>query len=146
MGNTLTQPSQLLPTTLTQQKQIPTQMPSSSTNLPKGPSSFSTFQLPGTSNHISVNLAGLQECMMTSSGSDLLNNCISGNIKGLSNQSNSYQNIKYVGPGHNINNKGQVTFGALQNFQNLENIDNNDYVLVCYFVIIIIYLFVMLRK
>ena len=86
--------------------------------------------------------------MLSSTGTDLLNNCIGNNIKGLSNQSNSYQNIKYVGTGHSLNSNGQVTFGPLQNFQNIEN--NNDNitknVLFIYLVFMIIYLFVMLKK
>jgi hypothetical protein len=122
-------------------------LPSSAGSLPGGPATFSTFQLPGTSNVLSVNLASLQECMLSSTGTDLLNNCIGNNIKGLSNQSKSYQNVKYVGPGHSLNSSGQVTFGPLQNFQNIEN--NNTIsknVLFVYLVFMIIYLFVMLKK
>lgn len=128
------------------QPQAIQQGPSSSGYLPNGPATFSTFQLPGTSNDISVDLASLQNCMSSSTGGDLLNNCISNNIKGLSNQSNSYQNIKYVGPGHSINSARQVTFGSLQNFQNIDS--NNSIsknVLYVYLVIMVIYLFVMLK-
>jgi hypothetical protein len=123
-------------------------LPTSSGSLPNGPANFTTYQLPGTSNDISVNLSGLQECMLSSAGTDLLNNCIGTNIKGLSNQSNSYQNIKYLGPGHSLNSRGQVTFGPLQNFQNIENnkSDINKNVLFIYLVIMIIYLFLMLKK
>lgn len=124
------------------------QLPTSSASLPRGPATFSTYQLPGTSSDLSVNLSGLQECMLSSTGTDLLNNCIGANIKGLSNQSNFYQNVKYVGPGHSLNSDGQVTFGPIQNFQNIEN--NNDNigknVIFIYLVIIIIYLLVMLKK
>jgi len=143
MGNTTPKPAQPIQST-----QAQLQLPTSAASLPRGPATFSTFQLPGTSNDISVNLASLQECMLSSTGTDLLNNCIGNNIKGLSNQSNSYQNIKYVGPGHSLNSNGQVTFGPLQNFQNIEN--NNDNisknVLFIYLVFMIIYLFVMLKK
>ena len=115
--------------------------------LPNGPASFSTYQLPGTCNNISVNLAGLQSCMLSSSGSDLLNNCISNNISGLNNQSNSYQSIKYVGPGHTLDNTNNVTFGAMQNFQNVEsNNAMSTNTVVIFTVIVIIYLFIMLKK
>lgn len=143
MGNITPKPAQLIQST---QSQLI--LPTSVGSLPRGPATFSTFQLPGTSSDISVNLASLQECMLSSTGTDLLNNCIGNNIKGLSNQSNSYQNIKYVGPGHSLNSNGQVTFGSLQNFQNIENYNNgiSKNVLFIYLVIMIIYLFVILHK
>lgn len=144
MGNTTPKPAQPVQSQSTQSQLL---LPSSAGSLPGGPATFSTFQLPGTSNDLSVNLASLQECMLSSAGTDLLNNCIGNNIKGLSNQSNSYQNVKYVGPGHSLNSGGQVTFGPLQNFQNIEN--NNTIsknVLFVYLVFMIIYLFVMLKK
>jgi hypothetical protein len=117
-----------------------------SSGLPSGPANFTTYQLPDTSNEISVNMSGLQSCMLTSVGGDLLNNCIANNIKGLSNQSNSFQNVKYVGPGHNIDSLNRITFGALQNFQNVESnndISNNS--LIIYIVVVVIYLFIMLK-
>lgn len=120
--------------------------PTLSTGLPSGPANFTTYQLPDTSNDISVNMSGLQSCMLTSVGGDLLNNCVASNIKGLSNQSNSYQNIKYVGPGHNIDSWNRISFGALQNFQNVESnndISNNS--LIIYIVVVVIYLFIMLK-
>jgi hypothetical protein len=85
--------------------------------------------------------------MLSSAGSDLLNNCIANNIKGLSNQSNSYQNIKYVGPGHSLNSYNNVTFGPLQNFDNIENNTNiSKNTLTIYIILVIIYLFIMLNK
>ena len=114
--------------------------------LPSGPSSFTTYQLPGSSNDISVNMANLQECMLTSAGGDLMNNCIANNIKGLSNQSNSYQNIKYVGPGHNVDSWGRVTFGPLQHFQNIDSQNKiSNTTLTIYIVLVILYLFIMLK-
>lgn len=123
--------------------------PSASPWLPRGPANFTTFQLPSSnSNDISVNLGTLQECIGHAVGSDLLNNCISSNIKGLDKISNSYQNIKYVGPGHSIDNTGKVTFG--QNIQTFKNINVNNKItkntLIIYIVIIILYLFIMLQK
>jgi hypothetical protein len=113
-----------------------------------GPANFTTFQLPNSnSNAITANLSGLQECIGYVVGSDLLNNCISSNIKGLDKSSNSYQNIKYIGPGHSINKNGDVSFGQLvQSFQNMnsnDTITNNT--LVIYIIIVILYLFIMLK-
>ena len=113
-----------------------------------GPANFTTFQLPSSnSNDITANLSSLQECIGYAVGSDLLNNCISSNIKGLDKSSNSYQNIKYIGPGHTINKDGDVSFGQL--VQSFQNIDSNNTItkntLVIYIAIIILYLFIMLK-
>lgn len=142
MGQTFPIPQ--LPQT-PQTPQIP--QATSANGLPNGPLNFSTYQLAGTSNNISVNLAGLQSCMANSSGNDLINNCISNNISALNNQTNSYQNIKYVGPGHNLDSANNVTFGQIQPFQNIN--DNNcitKNTLIIYIIIVMIYLFIMLQK
>ncbi len=124
--------------------------PTQSSGMPKGPANFTTYQLPDTSNDINVNMSGLQNCMLTSVGGDLLGNCVANNIKGLSNQSNSYQPVKYVGPGHNLDSWDRITFGSLQNFQNTDS--NNDAsndisknTLTIYIFVVIIYLFIMLK-
>jgi hypothetical protein len=122
--------------------------PSSSPQLPLGPANFTTFQLPSSnSNDISVNIGMLQECIGNPVGSDLLNNCITSNINGLDKQSNSYQNIKYVGPGHTIDSTGRVTFGQnIQSFQNIESSVTTINVVIIYIVIVVLYLFIMLNK
>jgi hypothetical protein len=120
--------------------------PTQSDGMPRGPANFTTYQLPDTSNDISVNMSGLQSCMLTSVGGDLLSNCVANNIKGLSNQSNSYQTVKYVGPGHNLDSWDRITFGSLQNFQNTEqNNDISTNTLTIYIVVVVIYLFIMLK-
>ena len=123
--------------------------PSASLSLPVGPANFTTFQLPNSnSNDISVNLGNLQECISSPLGSDSLNTCISSNIKGLDKQANSYQNIKYIGPGHTIDNVGRVSFG--QNVQSFQNINSKNIItkntLIIYIIIVILYLFIMLKK
>jgi hypothetical protein len=122
--------------------------PSISPWLPRGPANFTTFQLPSSnSNDISVNLGSLQECISYPTGSDSLNKCISSNIRGLDKISNSYENIKYIGPGHTIDNTGRVSFG--QNIQSFKNLDPNDKIttnnLIVYVIIVILYLFIMLK-
>lgn len=114
--------------------------PTASPGLPSGPASFTTYQLPDNSNDISVNMSGLQSCMTNSFGNDLLNNCIAQNIKGLNNQ-----NIKYIGPGHNIDASDRVTFGTVQNFQNIEQNNNSKDMIIIYIVFVIIYLIIMFK-
>jgi hypothetical protein len=115
-----------------------------------GPGNFTTFQLPSSnSNDISANLGSLQECIGEYVvGSELLDNCVSSNIKGLDKISNSYQNIKYVGPGHSINKAGDVTFEQI--IQPFQNTGYNNIVtiktLIIYIIVVLLYLFIMLKK
>ena len=119
-----------------------------SPNLPKGPSNFTLFQLPGSnSNSLNINVAGLQQCVSENLNSASLNNCISNNIASYDKQAASYQNVNYVGPGHSLDTSGNVTFGPFnsttQTFANLNDTIFTKTQLIMYIVIVILYLYIM---
>jgi len=123
-----------------------------SSSLPKGPSNFSSFQLPGVnSNSLKINVAGLQQCTSENLNSESINNCISNNISSYDKQAASYQNVNYVGPGHSIDIAGNVTFGPFnstpQTFSNIEGDESfTKTQLSVYVVIVALYLYIMLIK
>jgi hypothetical protein len=122
-----------------------------SPDLPNYPANFTTFQIPGSSsNSLNINISTLQKCMMENPNSESLNNCITSNIYGYDKQATSYQNVNYIGPGHSIDALGNVNFGPFdskpQTFDNIERSTFNNSQLIFYVVIVIIYLFIMLKK
>ncbi len=117
-----------------------------SSDLPKNPADFTTFQLPNSSsNTLNINLSTLQQCMTENTNSESLNNCISSNIYGYDNQ-----NVNYIGPGHSIDALGNVNFGPFdstaQTFDNIDTYNVSNSQLIIYVIIVIIYLIIMLKK
>jgi hypothetical protein len=130
--------------------EIKTTKAKSAPDLPKGPSNFSSFQIPGVdSNSLNINLANLQQCLSETLDQTSLNNCISTNINGYDNKAGSYQNINYVGPGHSLDTNNNVIFGpfdsTIQNFENINKVNVTKNQLIFYIVIVIIYLIIMLK-
>ena len=122
-----------------------------SPDLPKGPANFTSFQLPGsTSNSLNINVATLQQCMSENLNSTALNNCISNNISSYDSQAASYQNVNYVGPGHNIDAAGNIAFGPFnstpQTFANIEQESFTNTKISVYVIIVLLYLYIMLKK
>ncbi len=122
-----------------------------SPNLPQGPANFTSFQLPGSnSNSLNINVANLQQCLSENLNPTALNNCISNNISSYDSQAASYQNVNYIGPGHNIDAAGNIGFGPFNSTpQTFANIDKDSFTktnISVYVVIVLLYLYIMLKK
>lgn len=154
MGQNNSQPAILQPTS-----QLNPNMTTTVTNvsakispsLPKGPADFTSFQLPGSkSNSLNINVAALQQCVSENLNPAALNNCISNNISSYDSQAASYQNVNYVGPGHNIDAAGNIGFGPFnstpQTFVNVDQENFSNIKISIYIIIVLLYLYIMLKK